>query len=308
MKKRKVILVDEPDVGNQEAIARLKALAGSCKLNVTVLVAPGEVPSMPYSTYLDVGEVVLERQRQHADEIVTGLRKLSIDASARVRVGVRPIEIIREALEAEADYVIKVSEGSFSRGSTLGSTDLQLLRKCPCPVWLARPRDRSPYERVFAAVDPSDLRTDRGPSLDARILDLASEVARADNAELTTLHAWEMFGESLLLRGRGRIPPSEVQRLVEETRVAHERQIRELLQSQDLAGVKHNLQVVKGRPAEVVPAAVERGRADLLVMGTVVRTGIRGFFIGSTAEEVMSQLRCAVLAIKPDDFVCPVKT
>lgn len=44
MKSRRVILVDEPDVGNDEAITRLESLAVSIDLSVTVLVAPGEVP------------------------------------------------------------------------------------------------------------------------------------------------------------------------------------------------------------------------------------------------------------------------
>jgi len=41
-------------------------------------------------------------------------------------------------------------------------------------------------------------------------------------------------------------------------------------------------------------------------MGTVVRTGIEGFFIGNTAERILGQLRCSVLAVKPDGFVSPV--
>jgi nucleotide-binding universal stress UspA family protein len=41
-------------------------------------------------------------------------------------------------------------------------------------------------------------------------------------------------------------------------------------------------------------------------MGTVARTGIRGFFMGNTAETILEQLNCSVLAIKPPGFVTPV--
>ncbi len=307
MRKHKVILVDEPDVGNQEAIARLESLAGSADLDVTVLVAPGEVPRIPPGTDVDLVAIFLEGQQRRAEEIVEELERHDINTAAKVRVGVSSIEIIREVLAYGADYVVKVSGGSFSRRFRFGGTDLHLLRKCPCPVWLTRPRDRSRYERIFAAADPSSHHTGRGPSLDARLLEWATEIARADNAELTVLHAWQMFGESLLLHGRGHVPPAEVQRLADKTRAAHERQLEELLLTQDLTGVKHNLQLVKGRPAEAILTAVDRGRADLLVMGTVVRTGIQGFFIGSTAEEVIPQVRCAILAVKPDEFVSPVQ-
>jgi nucleotide-binding universal stress UspA family protein len=41
-------------------------------------------------------------------------------------------------------------------------------------------------------------------------------------------------------------------------------------------------------------------------MGTVCRTGIAGFFIGNTAEKVLQEIDCSVLAIKPEGFETPV--
>lgn len=41
-------------------------------------------------------------------------------------------------------------------------------------------------------------------------------------------------------------------------------------------------------------------------MGTVARTSLPGFFMGNTAEDVLSQLDCSVLAVKPPGFVTPV--
>ena len=42
-------------------------------------------------------------------------------------------------------------------------------------------------------------------------------------------------------------------------------------------------------------------------MGTVGRTGVQGFFIGNTAEEILNQVECSVLAVKPPGFESPVK-
>jgi nucleotide-binding universal stress UspA family protein len=47
--------------------------------------------------------------------------------------------------------------------------------------------------------------------------------------------------------------------------------------------------------------------ADLVVMGTVARTGISGLIIGNTAEAILDQLMCSVLAVKPPGFTSPVK-
>ncbi len=54
------------------------------------------------------------------------------------------------------------------------------------------------------------------------------------------------------------------------------------------------------------PELVRREGIDLLVMGTVCRTGVAGFFIGNTAETVLAQVDCSVLSVKPEGFLSPV--
>ncbi len=43
-----------------------------------------------------------------------------------------------------------------------------------------------------------------------------------------------------------------------------------------------------------------------VVMGAVARTGIPGFIMGNTAETILNQIGCSVLAVKPPGFVTPV--
>jgi len=40
-------------------------------------------------------------------------------------------------------------------------------------------------------------------------------------------------------------------------------------------------------------------------MGTVCRTGIAGFLIGNTAENVLNDVDCSVLTVKPEGFASP---
>ena len=42
--------------------------------------------------------------------------------------------------------------------------------------------------------------------------------------------------------------------------------------------------------------------ADVVVMGTVARVGVPGLLMGNTAEDVLNNLDCAVLALKPEGF------
>ncbi|MEO1084282.1 MAG: universal stress protein [Acidobacteriota bacterium] len=303
MKKPRAILVDDPSIGNEEAIARLGSFADAEEIRV--LVAPGDIPNLDTVTDIDIKALFLKEQHRRADKILEELRRHGVEASASVRIGVRPVEIIREVFEFEADFVIKVSEGGDYRESVARSTDAQLLRQCPCPVWITRPREHSPYRRVFAAIDPQGETLGRDSSLDDRILEWAIQICRADQAELTVVNVWDMADEGVLL-GWGHTPAEEMERLVAKAKANQEQRVNDLLEKHDFSGLKHNLELVKGRPPEVLPGAIYRGRADLLVMGTVARTGIAGFFIGNTAERVIPQLSCAIFAIKPEGFTSPI--
>ena len=58
--------------------------------------------------------------------------------------------------------------------------------------------------------------------------------------------------------------------------------------------------LVKGDPRVVIADFATVHSIDLLVMGTVARSGVAGRIIGNTAEAVLNQLPCSMLVIKPD--------
>lgn len=57
----------------------------------------------------------------------------------------------------------------------------------------------------------------------------------------------------------------------------------------------------------VNPKMVASLGAELIIMGTVGRSGIPGYFIGNSAETIFNGIDCSVLAVKPKNFICPVK-
>jgi nucleotide-binding universal stress UspA family protein len=63
---------------------------------------------------------------------------------------------------------------------------------------------------------------------------------------------------------------------------------------------------LEGDAYEIIPRLAEEKKIDLVIMGTIARTGLPGFFMGNTAESILNQLKCSVLAIKPEGFVSPV--
>jgi nucleotide-binding universal stress UspA family protein len=66
------------------------------------------------------------------------------------------------------------------------------------------------------------------------------------------------------------------------------------------------VRLVKGRASAVIPRFAKKHAVDLVVMGTVGRSGIPGLLIGNTAEQILTHLESSVLTLKPAEFVSPV--
>jgi nucleotide-binding universal stress UspA family protein len=68
-----------------------------------------------------------------------------------------------------------------------------------------------------------------------------------------------------------------------------------------------HLHLHHGSSVSVIRSVADEIEADLMVMGTVCRTGAAGFLIGNTAETVIPDLTCSLLAVKPDGFISPLQ-
>ena len=82
----------------------------------------------------------------------------------------------------------------------------------------------------------------------------------------------------------------------EETRQDLERALAPFRRHIAPAGVH----LMKGDPRVVIAEFATRHHTDLLVVGTVARSGVAGRIIGNTAEAVLNQLPCSMLVVKPD--------
>jgi len=65
--------------------------------------------------------------------------------------------------------------------------------------------------------------------------------------------------------------------------------------------------VLEGLPEQVIPELAEELDAELVVLGTIGRTGFSAALLGNTAEHVIESINCDLLAVKPEGFVSPIK-
>ena len=57
---------------------------------------------------------------------------------------------------------------------------------------------------------------------------------------------------------------------------------------------------------DVIESVSNEIDAELVILGTIGRTGISAALIGNTAEHVIDRLNCDVLAIKPEGYISPL--
>jgi len=95
--------------------------------------------------------------------------------------------------------------------------------------------------------------------------------------------------------------------MVREEKNLHKDRLDTLLSNYDLEAINHHVHLLKGDADQVISQLANKKRVEILIMGTVARTGIPGFLIGNTAEDVLRKVNCSVLTVKPERFVTPVK-
>lgn len=313
--KNILLVCDEKSV-HEEVLQRTAWLAKANDAQVCLVdaidTAPGELAglfgALPGARAYDLEFEVLEFHRARLGRIAAGFRAEGIITTEFVLQGVPFVEIVRKVLRDGHDLVIKSAAGEAESGSLFfASMDLHLLRKCPCPVWVMQGQGQPTYRRILAAVDP-DPNDDRRDSLNRLIMDLATSLSRKDGSQFDLIHAWNLESEDTLRNsGMAKFSRREVDLLVEERRKRNQAMLDRLLQRYPESQPTREVHMVKGPARQVIPEFAQREGVDLIVMGTVGRTGIRGLFIGNTAEAILNQVRCSVLAVKPPGFESPVQ-
>ncbi|MBY8964935.1 universal stress protein [Algiphilus sp.] len=306
--------LDEDDQG----IARAVSLAQNNQAQLHVLdVFPAMTSMAALPKEAPRAEALVQammQERARRLEALVDPHRNTLEIRYESVAGTRFLEAIRTVLRNEHDLVMKVAEDPPWLERLFGSDDMHLLRKCPCPVWIMKAHDKTNYAQIVAAVDidPDDPAADRG-ALNGDILEIAGSLALSDFAALHLAHAWEAPQAGFVSLWASDHDRAE-REIIEGTRRSHQlgmdllsRRLRDIVGEEAYAYLSPRIHMPMGPAHKEIPAVVEAVDADLVVMGTVARTGIAGLFIGNTAESVIDRLRCAVLAIKPHGFVTPVQ-
>lgn len=212
-------------------------------------------------------------------------------------------EIVRQAEAWSAEIIVMGTHGRHGLGRLLmGSNAESVLRMSPVPVLLTRDREttaaasaESAYGRMLVPVDGSELAL--------KGLDQALEYSQAIGAQVKVIHIL-----NLLMPDDSAVPSLNREPMLIKLR---QKGADVLAAARDRAARRkaaidtEAIEVVGTNVAYAILSAAQHWNADLIVMATSGRRGMRRLLIGSDAEDVLRSSDVPVLLTRQEEVETP---
>ena len=294
------ILVYENALADEHpALQRAIQLASDAKAELKIIDVVQDESNHPDDRRRKMRSLVEQERDDRLDLICQPLRELDIPFTVELLRGRPFAEIVREVVHENFDLVIKATSLATPNEVTgvMGPVDMRIVRNCPCPVWLEarHPPGTSGALRckdVLVAIDPQAVLDDLNRSL----LKTAMDLAKASDAVLHVIAAWEVLDEDLL---KQKTSLEKLTKYTTHLRSSARKNLDRLLTPVGNAVHPENIHLRKGNASEVILQWASNEHPDVVVMGTVGDAPTRGLLIGDTADNVLRRIRCPILAIKP---------
>ena len=225
---------------------------------------------------------------------VPGAAGLPIEVSINNRI----VGILRRAGEDKADLIVMGAFGHRAPDVGMGTVATACVRKSTTDVLLVRDTrpemGTAPFRTIVAALDfsPTSLRA----------VERAALFAAQDGAELHLLHVFQPPWHQLHYRAPTQLAPPDQQK---QYREGLDRRLAEfcrpVLEAHSGLRTRTVVHDYSGHRSGIVDYAGQVG-ADLIVLGTRGRTNLRDLLMGSTAEKVLEESKCSILAVKLEGF------
>jgi universal stress protein E len=246
--------------------------------------------------------VLVERAATHHPAVVKA-SLLAEKFAARVEqfacsAELHPLREVAEYLQhTSADLIVKETcHHTYARRTVFSNADWELIRGLSAPLLLTKSNGWSRLPKVLAAVDPGH-ENDKAAQLDHRVLDRAAQFAESLGGQLHVVHAYpcKVPVVAPIMAGPMLTATVSPETLAAE-HAARFKTLTRLAAKYSLPPANIHLEVggVRGSICNVAAQV----HADIVVMGSMSRTGLARAFIGDTVEEVLERLPCDALIVK----------
>ncbi|WP_339723250.1 universal stress protein [uncultured Paraglaciecola sp.] len=231
----------------------------------------------------------------YMNTLADALEKKGISCSVNVAWHRELHEAIEEIVDAiTPDLVVKrITADSSNINPFAMPVDRHLLRYCKAPLLLVRDSHWLDTP-ILAAIDPT-TNDNKHIELNHNILEYSKMIAHVTKTTLHSVNTFETpsMGPSMDV-GWANIDFDSIK--VDASNI-HKNKMETLLKEHDL--FIHPYHVMEGRADIAIPQKAKEIDAQLLILGTVGRTGLLGAFIGNTAEHILANMSCDILTLKP---------
>lgn len=303
---KSILVVIDPTRVDQPALSRAAELASKTGADVNVFLSIYDF-SYEMTTMLSSEEReamrrgVVGQRREWVEQLVEPFGRKGLNLTVKVVWHNRPFEAtIKEAISGRHDLIVKATQKHDKLKSVIFTpTDWHLLRKSPVPVLLVKEHDWPANGHILAAINAGN-EDEAHVSLNHKVANQATHLASLVKANVHFVNSFPGTPVNIAIE----IPEFDPQAYNEAVRDHH---IEELAKIAEKFGVPEGqCHVAEGLPEDVIPRISKETDAELVIIGTVGRTGLSAALIGNTAEHVIDRLDCDVLAIKPEGFESPI--
>ncbi|ESP90988.1 MULTISPECIES: universal stress protein UspE [Pseudoalteromonas] len=303
-KIKRILTVIDPTKEQQNSLERSISLAQTTGAEITAFLSiydfSYEMTTMLSKEEREAMRLAVIKDREAWINVLIE-QYTDLDIRAKVVWHNRPYEaIIEEVLNEQFDIVIKSTHQHDTLKSVIFTpTDWHLIRKCPAPVLLVKDQAWPEHGEIIAAVN-SVSDNEQHQELNQRIIKDAKFICNLANASLSLVNTYPATPVNIAIE----IPEFNPSQYSEAVKKHHEDETWSLANQFEIAREKCIIE--EGLPEDVIPSVAEKKSAELVVIGTVGRTGLSAALIGNTAEHVIDSLDCDVLALKPDGYKSPL--
>lgn len=285
MSRLTLFVIIDPTKEEQPALVRAADLANIAGGHIHAFCSVYEDDLSAYNSRRDAKYKVRQGARDKVDDLTNPLVNDLATVSKEIIWNERWYQAaVHACARAGADIMIK---STYTHEKSLNvlrkRSDYHLLRHNSCPVLLTQSVKHCRYQRVLAAIalEDGDHRHD---DLNNLIISHARRLCRITEGELHVVAA---------LKDRLNIANLHGFKMIEDNKELSNEQ----LINARFGIESESIHLANGPAKRVIAEVAEQTAAQLIVIGTIARTGISGAVLGNTCEKILDQLPIDILTV-----------
>lgn len=287
----RLILPTDGSEFSEGAVREAINLARTCS---SKLIAVSVIETNPeYETIApQLVEKAEKEARQNLEAVKARASKEGVSCEIIARQGEEPYKyIVEEAEKNKADMIIMGRRGRTGlKRLMMGSETAKTIGHAPCDILVVPRAAKLEFGNILVATDGSKY----------------SEAAAAESISIAKRCGASLLTVISVVPSEASSPfdivHSEMQKglIAEKELQEGEKNVKKIKELAEKNGVKVAGLIYSGKPYEAILEAAKEKKADLIVVGSHGRTGLKRLLMGSVTERVVGHAECAVLVVKAE--------